>query len=471
MKWSAKYEKKWILLSLKNSWDLEARLFNKCVVVAKNEKQTPLGFCVIEPRDLQKTFAAKILKRKSEDVTIHSFELFYPEFIKHRVSEYFSADEFNFLKSTPTPFVEIKTTPNHLSIRTKIRVVNVDDSPVLLKFLSHTLGEASWIELLGQVKDSTKAVSSILEWKPDLVTLDIQMPEMNGVQVLTELLKEEHFPVLMVSSLSLEDGSLVFEALNSGAFDYLQKPRLEDRDTFKEELLLKICMAVEGRNAQESLKKLNKSKTNKLPLSAPAQYDPNLVWCFGSSTGGTQALTEVFRSLPGEIPPTLVVQHIPPVFSKSFAESLDLLCPFTVKEAEHGDVLKANFVYVAPGAQQMSIEKVGTNYQIVIKDDEPVNRFKPSVDYLFLRLAEIKELSFVAGIMTGMGKDGAKGLLALKNAGALTFAQDEATSAVYGMPRAAYEIGAVDSVCPLDQIAEIVLQKSTQIHKPKKIAA
>jgi two-component system chemotaxis response regulator CheB len=286
------------------------------------------------------------------------------------------------------------------------------------------------------------------------------MPKKNGVEVLSDLLSQKHFPVLMISSLNLEEGSLVFDALNAGAFDYIQKPRLEDREAFKEEILSKALLAVEGREAHSSLRKLNSPKANAVNALANIAYPQNLVWCMGASTGGTQALTRVFTSLPSEIPPTLIVQHIPPIFSKAFADSLNSLCPFTVTEAQDGDILERNHAYVAPGGKQMRINKSGGNYVIVLSDDAPVNRFKPSVDYLFKQLAQIRDLKFVAGIFTGMGRDGAEGLLALRKAGANTFAQDESSSTVYGMPRAAVELKAPEHVCHIDQVAQHLLSLS-----------
>lgn len=458
MIWSSKFERRWIEAAKVQG--LEHRFFNKCVLVARDPSSQIAGFAVFQPRDVQENFAERLLKRRDSMPSDWTFEFIFPEFLSHRVKALFSGEKFQFLKGTSSSFVELRLTASRNECRSKLRVMNVDDSPVLLKFLAHVLGEAPWIEVVGQVSESPKAIEAIRRLKPDLVTMDIQMPVMNGVEVVKSLLAQEHFPILMISSLSLEEGSLVFEALNAGAFDYIQKPKLEERESFREVLMEKLLLAVEGRRAHSALLSMKKSRVSTQKLVAPESYPENLVWCMGSSTGGTQALTRVFTSLPREIPPTLVVQHIPPVFSKAFADSLNALVPFTVKEAENGDILKSNHVYIAPGGKQMSLVRSGSGFQIVVNDDAPVNRFKPSVDYMFLRLAEIKELRFVAGIFTGMGRDGAEGLLALKKAGALTFAQDEASSAVYGMPRAAFELGAADEVLPLDEISQNLLRLS-----------
>jgi two-component system chemotaxis response regulator CheB len=313
--------------------------------------------------------------------------------------------------------------------------------------------------VVSQVSESVKAVAEIHRNRPDVVTLDIQMPQMNGVQVLKSLLSQAHYPVLMVSSLNLEEGSLVFDALNAGAFDYLSKPKHEEMTEFAQALSERLLQAAV--NEKKPVRPPSR-KAERLPQSL---HGKKLLWCIGASTGGTQALTEVFRSLPAEIPPTLVVQHIPPVFSRAFANSLNDLCPFTVKEAEQGEEVKPNHVYIAAGGLQMGLVERDGALWISLRDVEPVNRFKPSVDYLFKDVAKLNGFTLVAGILTGMGRDGAEGLLALKKLGAKTFAQDEATSAVYGMPRAAVEIGAVDTVVPLDQIAQILVGQSLLINK------
>lgn len=459
---------KWIVPSKDTHFKLDATLTSECLLIAKDKQGRVSGFCFFDPRSLNVSFFDKVLSRHSKgDFDQMKLELFYPEFLQHRIDQISTKYESLGLSYTKSSFAKIDLVNGSAIIRNRLKVVNVDDSPVLLKFLKHTFDQMGFVDVVAQVGKSPEATETIIKHNPDIVTLDIQMPEMNGVEVLKELLSKKYFPAIMISSLNLEEGSLVFDALNSGAFDYIPKPKSDEKKLFSEELLKKSLAAIEGKGAHESLKKLSAAKK-----SAPSQelnnqnYPKNLVWAIGSSTGGTQALTHVFTSMPNNIPPTVIVQHIPPVFSKSFADSLNHLCPFTVKEAEHGELLKPNHVYIAPGGTQMSIKaKGGDSYVIEISDDAPVNRFKPSVDFMFHKLAQIKDLNFVAGILTGMGRDGAAGLLALKNKGSLTFAQDEASSTVYGMPRAAYEIGATDVVVPLDQIATTLLSLSAEVIK------
>jgi two-component system, chemotaxis family, protein-glutamate methylesterase/glutaminase len=354
-----------------------------------------------------------------------------------------------------SPFCAISVEAKSINIRSNLKVVNVDDSPVILKLLERLLAKHKWIEILTQFSDPTLAEEAILKLDPDIVTMDIQMPGLTGVELLKRILPKHQLPIIMVSGLGPEDGPLVFEALDSGAAEYIQKPTLESQEDFMKELVQKslwaACNPLERRRSA--------SIASRSPNSSTNQINQSLLWCIGASTGGPPALTRVLTSLPRNIPPTLIVQHIPPVYSKSMAESLDRLCPFRVKEAEHGESIQSGCVYIAPGGKQMKIEQHSAGLKIVISDDPPVNRFKPSVDYLFENLSKLK-LPLIAGVMTGMGKDGAAGLLALKESGAITFAQDEDSSVVYGMPRAAAENGAASSICSLDDIADFFVKNS-----------
>jgi two-component system chemotaxis response regulator CheB len=301
-----------------------------------------------------------------------------------------------------------------------------------------------------------KAVAMLREWQPDVVTMDIQMPNKDGVELVREIMASDRpLPIVMVSSLSLDEGSLVFEALNAGAFHYIQKPKLEDREAFDEQLHDCILEAAVGRRMPKTIVPAPKRM-------ASTHYPKDLIWCLGSSTGGTQALTQIFTSLPDRIPPTLIVQHIPPVFSAAFANSLNNLCPFTVKEAQEGDIVKENHVYIAPGGKHMALvcRCSGGPITISLQDTEPVNRFKPSVDYMFAQVKALQGWRVVAGLLTGMGRDGAEGLLGLRQAGARTFAQDEDTSAVYGMPRAAAEIGAAEEIVALEDVGQTLMNLS-----------
>jgi two-component system, chemotaxis family, protein-glutamate methylesterase/glutaminase len=456
---------KWIVPSEAPSFFFDETLTSHCALVSKNKNKEIRGFCFFEARSLNKDFFDKILLRSDRgDFDGCELEIYFPDFLIHRFEQLcLQVPDLKMTKHI-TSFLKLKVFKGVATLRHRLKVMSVDDSPVILKFLKHSFEEMKFVDVIHQTTSPKDAVDLILEHNPDLITLDIQMPEMSGVEVLKKLLGQRYFPVIMISSLNLEEGSLVFDALNAGAFDYIAKPKSEERKLFMEELLRKSLSAIEGKGAHESLKKLQ-SKTKESCKAPAGGFKSNVVWAIGSSTGGTQALTHVFTSMPNNIPPTLVVQHIPPVFSKSFADSLNNLCPFAVKEAENGDLLKPNHVYIAPGGCQMSLVQRGDAFVIEINDDDPVNRFKPSVDYLFSRLAKVTNLEFVAGILTGMGRDGAAGLLSLRKAGAQTFAQDEATSTVYGMPRAALECGATDLVVSIDKVAGTLIDLSFNTNK------
>lgn len=461
MSWNQAYQKKWIKASSTKDMQVEKAFTNKCMLVAKSDKGSIEGFTVFEPRDLNEDFFARLtLRAQSDEMKDLELTIYTPAFLEHRLNELVLAFNAKSLRCETTGFLALKVTRGIVTLRTKMRVVNIDDSAVLLKLLAQMFTSSGWIDVIDQVSDPLKAVDTILRLSPDLVTLDIQMPNKTGVEVVKELFLRKQFPVLMVSSLSMEEGSLVFEALNAGAFDYIQKPTLEERESFRKNLLHKALLAVGSQASEPVFSKLQIFRPKPTTTSLRIEYDNDTIWCLGASTGGTQALTRVFTSLPADIPPTLVVQHIPPIFSNAFAKSLDALCPFTVKEAENGDVVKPNHVYIARGGMQMSLERSGGRYLIVLNDDDPVNRFKPSVDYLFHSVAAIKGLKIKAGVLTGMGRDGAEGLLALKKTGAETFAQDEASSAVYGMPRAAAQLGAADIICHIDDVANVLVKKT-----------
>jgi two-component system chemotaxis response regulator CheB len=439
-------------------------LTNLCVLCSQNAQKQITGFTAFEPRALDAALVERLEQRQLRtEFKDQTFIIYIPDFIKHRVEKLFSKSS---VQIKFTSFLNITQAQNRFYFRDKLRIINVDDSPVLLKFLKHALTEIGFAEVIAQISDPKEAVEKILKLKPDLVTMDIQMPGMTGVEVVKQLLSKEPFPVIMISSLNMEEGSLVFDALNEGAFDYIQKPKLEDKALFVDEFKLKLLAAVSCPSpvTHELISTTNARKRSD-PSAAAPNYPKNLVWCIGSSTGGTQALTRIFTSMPEHVPPVLIVQHIPPVFSRAFAESLNNLVPFKVKEAEDGEMILPDHVYIAAGGMQMGVAKKFDQLQIVLSDSEPVNRFKPSVDYLFQSLNKTHGFQFVAAILTGMGKDGAEGMLALKKNGARTLAQDERSCAVYGMPRAAVELNAVDRIVPIDDFAQALLTESAKSRK------
>ncbi len=350
----------------------------------------------------------------------------------------------------------------------KTRVLVVDDSSTIRQILTMVLSQDPAIEVVASVERPSLVEEHIARLKPDVITLDIHMPEMDGVTLLKRILPKFRIPTIMISSLSLEEGGLVLDALEAGAVDYIQKPSLQQIEEV-------------GGLIREKVRSAHTAKVASPPAARPApakvaagvsvfaqSVDTDYLVAIGSSTGGTEALREVLVRLPSTIPPIVVVQHIPAVFSRALANRLDSLCPFDVKEAQDGDVVRPNLVLIAPGGLQMSLVARGDQRVVRISDAPPMNRHKPSVDFLFDSIEKLRPKKLIAGILTGMGADGARGLLALKGVGAKTFAQDEATSIVYGMPREAARLGAADSILPLDQIGGHIIARA---QRPRRSAA
>lgn len=339
----------------------------------------------------------------------------------------------------------------------KIKVLIVDDSKTIRDLLFKILQQDPNLEVVGQAEDPLKAELLLPTAKPDVITLDIHMPRMTGVQWLKTLIPQYKLPVVMITSLELKDGNEVFEALELGAVDYIQKPSLQDLSAVSPIIREKVVNA-------STAKVRPKEKTKKfIPSSISNQsFDPHLVIALGASTGGTEALREVLTGLPKNIPPIVIVQHIPPVFSRAFADRMNSLCPFDVKEAESGDAVHSNRVLIAPGGKQMKLIRKPSGLFVEVNDDDPMTRHKPSVDYLFHSVAEIIGKKAIGAILTGMGSDGAKGLLHMKERGAQTFSQDEDTCVVYGMPKAAWETGASQSQVRLEEFASKIVELWSQ---------
>lgn len=344
----------------------------------------------------------------------------------------------------------------------KIRVMIVDDSKTIRNLLEKVLSSDPEIEVVGSAEKPSDAERMLeklgVSRRPHVITLDIHMPEMDGVTFLKKYLPKYPIPTIMISSISLEEGPMVLSALETGAVDYVQKPSFEQLKDVAPVILEKVKQARYAK-IQLTPKKMRITRVaNHSSFASERSISSCPVIAIGSSTGGTEALRQFFLSLPDEIPPIVVVQHIPPIFSKAFADRMNELCPFTVKEAVDGDPLLSNQVLIAPGATQMRVVKDGNDFKVRVDPDAAhVNRHKPSVDVLFDTIAPLFGARAVGVILTGMGADGAKGLLRMKQAGSRTFGQDEASSVVYGMPRAAFEMGAVDTQLPLDEIPDAVM--------------
>lgn len=336
-----------------------------------------------------------------------------------------------------------------LSTADRKQVLIVDDSKTIQKILTKIIGSSCKIAVMGIASCPSEAKRLIEQRKPDLITLDIHMPEMNGVEFLKTYLDNLNIPVVMISSVSITEGPLVLEALSHGAQTYIQKPEMAKINEVKDDIIEQL--------EQIALKPV----TNKLRefdgVKKEFNHTDGLI-CIGSSTGGTQALQYILTSCPDEIPPIVITQHIPAVFSKALADRLNQLCSFSVKEASDGDIISKNTVYIAPGEKQFKLVKRGAKIYVEVNDDEAVNRFKPSVDYLFNSIVSLRDINTVGIILTGMGKDGAKGLLDLRGIGAQTIAQDKSTSTVYGMPKEAFEIGAVEQTTPLHEIVARMIE-------------
>ncbi|MCB0415859.1 MAG: chemotaxis response regulator protein-glutamate methylesterase [Bdellovibrionales bacterium] len=338
----------------------------------------------------------------------------------------------------------------------KKNVLIVDDSKTIQKLLAKIIESSTKLKVTGIANNPIEAKAIIEQNKPDLITLDIHMPEMDGVEFLKTYLQDKHIPTVMISSVSINEGPLVMEALSHGAQTYIQKPSLENIKAESKHIL----------NQLEAVADLRQKKPIVLQKAEDHFNHNQGLIVIGSSTGGTKALQDIFTSLPDEIPPILVVQHIPKVFSKALADNLNRLCVFEVKEAENGDKIEPNTVYIAPGDHQMKLTKNGGFLYCEINEDPPLNHFKPSVDYLFKSVSEIRINNLIAVILTGMGKDGALGMLDIYNKGGYTLAQDEESCVVFGMPKEAIEVGAVHKIVSLSDMAqEIVSQFNKQLKK------
>lgn len=335
----------------------------------------------------------------------------------------------------------------------KARVLIVDDSATIRKLLTSIFSARPDFEVVGVAERPSQVEPMINELSPDVITLDIHMPEMNGVDLLRRIQPKYRIPTVMITSVSKEEGPMVLNALEAGAVDYIQKPTLQELPVVAEQIAEKVAIAAQSR-------RLARASAQNRPLLT---WDPQLrldtrrIIAIGSSTGGTEALRDILINMPANIPPIVIVQHIPPVFSAALAKRLHDLCPFEVKEAEAGDVLKPGRVLIAPGGKHMRVERHGTEYRVAISDEDPVNRHKPSVDVLFDSVATQVGKSAIGMILTGMGTDGARGLLQMKTAGSETLAQDEASCVVFGMPKEAIRLSAATQVVSLGNLPKALV--------------
>ncbi|MBY6242652.1 chemotaxis response regulator protein-glutamate methylesterase [Methylosinus sp. Sm6] len=350
--------------------------------------------------------------------------------------------------------------------QTKIRVLIVDDSAAVRQTLSDMLDAEPDIEVMGTAADAYAAARRIQAEIPDVIILDVEMPRMDGITFLRKIMSQRPMPVVICSSLTETGSKALVDAMEAGAVDVIAKPNVATRQ-FLIEARVRVSDAV--RAAAHSKRRAAASRPNiverKLtadvilppPAALRVTYRPTeKIVCIGASTGGTEALREVLQSLPENSPGMAIVQHMPEHFTAAFARRLNGLCRVEVKEAADGDLLRAGRVLIAPGNRHMLLQRNGTRYHVAIKDGPLVSRHRPSVDVLFRSAAQCAGANALGVIMTGMGDDGAKGLLEMKQAGARTIAQDEQSCVVFGMPKEAIAIGAVDKVAPLGAIAREV---------------
>jgi two-component system chemotaxis response regulator CheB len=346
----------------------------------------------------------------------------------------------------------------------KIRVLIVDDSSVVRQTLSRILSSDPLIEVIATACDPFVAAERIGEQVPDVIMLDIEMPRMDGLTFLRKIMTQHPIPVVICSSLAEEGAQSTLKALEYGAVDIIAKPRLGSKQ-FLEEARVMLCQAVRAA-AVARLRAPGPSHTVEPKLTADAILSRSTtamletterVVVIGASTGGTEALRSLLEVLPPDAPGIVIVQHMPEIFTRAFADRLDSLCRISVKEAERNDTVLRGRALIAPGNHHTLLKRSGARYYVDIKDGPLVSRHRPSVDVLFRSAARYAGPNAVAVIMTGMGDDGASGMLEMKQAGAATIAQDEATSVIFGMPKEAIERGAVDTILPLPEIAGAIL--------------
>lgn len=332
-----------------------------------------------------------------------------------------------------------------------IKVLIVDDSIMFRETLSRGLSRDPSIKVVATAPDPYVARDKILEFEPDVMTLDVEMPRMNGIEFLRRLMPQYPIPVVMISGYSEN----VFEALKAGAVDFVAKPdpgHSKTMDAMISELIVKIKTASMAR-----LEHSGKHTDMFQPAPGWNAKTSSRIVAIGASTGGTEAILQIIKAFPKEMPGILVVQHMPFGFTRMYAERLDKLCSLQVKEAQNGDNIEPGTVFIAPGDQQMRLVKSGSGYKVDCQAGERVNGHSPSVDVLFNSVSDAAGSKAIGVILTGMGSDGAQGLLAMRKKGARTFGQDEESCIVYGMPKVAFELGAVQKQLPLEGIPRAVL--------------
>jgi two-component system chemotaxis response regulator CheB len=354
----------------------------------------------------------------------------------------------------------------------KIKVVVVDDSALVRSLLTEIINKQPDMVCVGAANDPLMAREIIRERDPDVVTLDVEMPKMDGLEFLSRLMRLRPTPVVMVSTLTEQGAETTLRALELGAVDFVAKPRIgvaSGLQQLADDIVEKIRIAARARVRRLALPSAANQVRNSTSAPSPTIFSPagttdlrlstEKVICIGASTGGTEAIKEILMELPPDAPAVVITQHMPPGFTASFAARLDSLCQLRVAEARDGERILPGHAYIAPGGRQFSIARSGANYVAVVDDSPPVNRHKPSVEVLFRSCARVLGPNAIGVMLTGMGADGAEAMKEMRDAGAYNIAQDEASCVVFGMPKMAIQAGAVHEVLPLKQIARAIMER------------
>jgi two-component system, chemotaxis family, protein-glutamate methylesterase/glutaminase len=348
----------------------------------------------------------------------------------------------------------------------RIRVVVVDDSALVRSLLAEIINRQPDMQCVGSAADPYAAREMIRELNPDVITLDIEMPRMDGLEFLSRLMRLRPMPVVMVSTLTERGAEATFRALELGAVDFVAKPKIGVADGLKA-----LAADITAKIRTAAFAKVRKLQAP--PPAAPGQVLPagrpaagrlgrmstEKIIFIGASTGGTEATRELLTALPADVPAVMIAQHMPPGFTRSYAARLDGLSAIRVKEAEDGERVLPGHAYIAPGGLHLSVDRSGANYVACVQDTEPVNRHKPSVEVLFLSAARVVGPNAMGVMLTGMGADGAQAMRVLRDAGSYNLAQDESTCVVFGMPKEAIAAGAVHEVLPLPAIAPRLIER------------
>jgi two-component system chemotaxis response regulator CheB len=350
----------------------------------------------------------------------------------------------------------------------KIRVLVVDDSALVRSLLAGIINRQSDMECVGAANDPLVAREMIRELNPDVITLDIEMPKMDGIEFLGRLMRLRPTPVVMISTLTERGAEVTMKALELGAVDFVAKPRIGVADGLNElstQIVDKVRIAASAQikralpAAQRPHAATTEGAAAKPLATLTGRVSTEKMVFIGASTGGTEAIKEVLTPLPADFPAIVITQHMPPGFTTSFAARLNTLCRIAVQEAVHGERLLPGHAYIAPGGKQFRVDRSGANYVAVVEEGELVNRHRPSVEVLFRSGAKVVGRNAYAIMLTGMGNDGAKAMKEMKDAGSYNLVQDEASCVVFGMPREAIAHGAADEVLPLKDIAAALIQK------------